>query len=109
MSVSFGLVSVPVLVSPATEDHRIRLNEVHQRRGGRIRHRRVCGLDGQEVAYTDVARGVKAPDGTMTVLDDASLERLPMPTRHVIEVLGRGESGASALCAYAGRLDGGGP
>lgn len=88
MSVSFGLVSVPVLVAPATEDHRIRLHEVHQRCGGRIRHRRVCELDGQEVAYADVARGVEAPDGTMTVLDDATLERLPLPTRHVIEVLG---------------------
>ncbi|MDT9701616.1 Ku protein [Streptomyces sp. P17] len=88
MSVSFGLVSVPVLVAPATEDHRIRLHEVHRRCGGRIRHRRVCELDGQEVAYADVARGVEAPDGTMAVLDDATLERLPLPTRHVIEVLG---------------------
>jgi DNA end-binding protein Ku len=65
MSVSLGLVSVPVLVSPATEDHRVRLHEVHRRDGGRIRHRRVCDLDGQEVDYPDVARAVKMPDGTM--------------------------------------------
>lgn len=32
MSVSFGLVSVPVLVSPATEDHRVRLHELNQHR-----------------------------------------------------------------------------
>jgi DNA end-binding protein Ku len=88
MSVSFGLVSVPVLLSPATEDHRVRLHEVHRSDGGRIRHRRVCELDGQEVAYQDVARGVALPDGTTAVLDDAALERLPLPTKHVIEVLG---------------------
>jgi len=88
MSVSFGLVSVPVLVSPATENHRVRLHEVHRGDQGRIRHRRVCELDGQEVAYQDVARGVELPDGTMAVLDDAALERLPLSTRHVIEVLG---------------------
>jgi Ku protein len=88
MSVSFGLVSVPVLVSPATEDHRVRLHEVHRADAGRIRHRRVCAVDGQEVAYQDVARGVELPDGTTAVLDDAALERLPLPTKHVIEVLG---------------------
>lgn len=88
MSVSFGLVSVPVLVSPATEDHRVQLREVHRGDGGRIRHRRVCELDGQEVAYQDVARGVALPDGTTAVLDDVALERLPLATTHVIEVLG---------------------
>lgn len=76
MSVSFGLVSVPVLVSPATEEHRVRLHEVHRMDGGRIRHRRVCELEGQEVACQDVARGVEMPDGTMAG-HDADLERLP--------------------------------
>ncbi|MGW3954027.1 non-homologous end joining protein Ku [Streptomyces sp. NPDC004752] len=88
MSVTFGLVSVPVLVSPATEEHRVRLHEVHRSDGGRIRHHRVCELDGQEVAYQDVARGVEMPDGTTAVLDDADLERLPLPTRRAIDVLG---------------------
>lgn len=88
MSVSFGLVSVPVLISPATEDHRVRLHEIHRGDSGRIRHRRVCELDGQEVDYRDVARGVELPDGTTVALDDDTLERLPLPTRRVIEVLG---------------------
>ncbi|TLS46154.1 Ku protein [Streptomyces montanus] len=89
MSVSFGLVSVPVLVSPATEDHTVRLHEVHRGDcGGRLRHRRVCELDGQEIPSQDVARGVERPDGTTVVLDDAALEGLPLSTKHVIEVLG---------------------
>ncbi|MFI1169835.1 Ku protein [Streptomyces sp. NPDC020801] len=88
MTVSFGLVSVPVLVSPATEEHRVRLHEVHRSDGGRIRHRRVCELEDQEVAYQDVARGVEMPDGTTAVLNDADLERLPLPTRRAIDVLG---------------------
>ncbi|MFJ2566535.1 Ku protein [Streptomyces sp. NPDC087568] len=88
MSVTFGLVSVPVLVSPATQEHRVRLHEVHRSDRGRIRHRRVCELEDREVPWTDVARGAEMPDGTLAVLDDADLERLPLPTRHVIEVLG---------------------
>ncbi|MGW0579448.1 hypothetical protein ACWD25_26580 [Streptomyces sp. NPDC002920] len=41
MFVSFGLVSVPVLVSPATEDYRIRLYEVQWR--SLSWPRRTCG------------------------------------------------------------------
>ncbi|MFE8950367.1 Ku protein [Streptomyces sp. NPDC007856] len=59
MTVAFGLVSVPVLVSPATEEHRVRLHEVHRSDGGRIRHRRVCELEGREVPWADVGRGVE--------------------------------------------------
>ncbi|MCF3137112.1 Ku protein [Streptomyces olivochromogenes] len=88
MSDCFGLVSAPVLVSPATDDHRECLNGVHRSDGGSIRHHRACELDGREVAHQDVGRGVEMPDGTMAVLDDVALERLPLPTRHLIEVLG---------------------
>lgn len=81
--------SPPVLISSATEDHTIRLHEVHRGDcGGRLRHRRVCELDGQEVAYQDVARGVERPDGMTVVLDDDALEGLPLSTKHLIEVLG---------------------
>lgn len=88
MTVEVGLVFVPVMVSPATEDHRVRLHEVHRGDQGRIRHRRVCELDGQEVDYRDVARGVELPDGRTVALDEAALERLPLPTLRRIEVLG---------------------
>ncbi|MEJ8650706.1 Ku protein [Streptomyces sp. MS1.AVA.3] len=56
--------------------------------GGRVRHRRVCELDGREVRPEETARGWEAPDGRTVVIQDADLEALPLPTKRVIDVLG---------------------
>lgn len=56
-SVTVGLVVLPVRLYSATEERAVRLHEIHKGDSGRIRHRRVCSLDGQEVSYEDVGRG----------------------------------------------------
>lgn len=48
-TISFGLSALPVDIYAATEDHGPGLHLVHAADGGRIRHRRVCELDGREV------------------------------------------------------------
>ncbi|RKN59699.1 hypothetical protein D7231_34030 [Streptomyces klenkii] len=53
---------------------------------GRIRHRRVCGIDGQEVPYEQVAHGVETPAGTVVLHDD--LARLPLPAFKVLALAG---------------------
>ncbi|MGW8395859.1 non-homologous end joining protein Ku [Streptomyces lydicus] len=55
--------------------------------GGRIRHRRVCEMDGREVGPEDTARGWEAPDGRTVVISDADLEALPLATKRVIDVV----------------------
>ncbi|WP_432758553.1 Ku protein [Streptomyces lydicamycinicus] len=87
-TVSFGLVALPVDIYAATEDHGPGLHLVHAVDGGRIRHRRVCELDGREVGPEETARGWEAPDGRTVVIQDADLEALPLPTKRVIDVLG---------------------
>ncbi|WP_399123547.1 Ku protein [Streptomyces sp. N2A] len=56
--------------------------------GGRIRHRRVCEVEGLEVGPAEVARGWEAPAGRTVVIHDEDLEALPLPTKRVIEVVG---------------------
>ncbi|WP_438489603.1 Ku protein [Streptomyces sp. S186] len=87
-SISFSLVSVPVQLLAATEEHGPGLHEVHALDGGRIRHRKVCELDGREVAQHEIARGWEAPDGRTVVLDEADIAALPLPTKRVIDVVG---------------------
>ena len=85
-AVSFGLVSINVKLYPATEEKDIRFHQVHRTDGGRIRYKRVCSVDGEEVSYDDVAKGFDA-GGEMIVLDDADFAELPLSTSHTIEVL----------------------
>ncbi|MDP9398522.1 MAG: Ku protein [Actinomycetota bacterium] len=86
-TVSFGLVSIPVKLYSATEEKGVSFRQVHEADGGRIRYRRVCSVDGEEVAYSDIGKGFELPDGDVVVLSDADFEALPLPTRHTIEVL----------------------
>ena len=86
-AVSFGLVSIGVKLYTATEDHDIRFNQVHASDGGRIKYRRVCSIDGEEVEYSEIAKGYELPDGQLVVLTDADFEDLPLASRREIEVL----------------------
>jgi len=77
-AVSFGLVSVPVKLYSATENHDIRFHQVHGADGGRIRYKRVCEVCGNEVEYADIVKGYETEDGELITLDEADLESLPV-------------------------------
>ncbi|MGA9747129.1 MAG: Ku protein [Nocardioides sp.] len=85
-AVSFGLVSVPVKLYAATESHDISFRQVHATDGGRIKYQRVCSIDGEEVAYADIAKGYETEDGQMVVLDDDDFADLPASSSREISV-----------------------
>ncbi len=62
-AISFGLVTIPVKLYSATEEKDVSFHQVHREDGGRIRYKRVCQVDGEEVPYADIAKGYELPDG----------------------------------------------
>ncbi|HEY3006593.1 MAG TPA: Ku protein [Micromonosporaceae bacterium] len=86
-AVSFGLVSIAVRLYSATEEKDIRFHQVHREDGGRIRYKRVCSVDGEEVGYDDIAKGYDIGGGEMVILTDEDFADLPLSTSRSIEVL----------------------
>jgi DNA end-binding protein Ku len=86
-SISFGLVSIAVKLYSATEEKDIAFHQVHRQDGGRIRYKRVCSIDGDEVPYNDIAKGFELPDGDTIVLTDDDLAELPLTSSREIDVL----------------------
>ncbi len=86
-AVSFGLVMIPVKLYTATEQKDIAFRQVHREDGGRIRFRRFCTIDEQEVPYEDIAKGYELPDGQIIVLTEEDMGELPLPTTKSIEVV----------------------
>jgi DNA end-binding protein Ku len=86
-AVSFGLVSISVKLYSATEEKDIRFHQVHRTDGGRIRYKRVCSVDGEEVGYDDIAKGYDLGGGEMVVLTDEDFGDLPLSTSRAIDVL----------------------
>ena len=85
-AVSFGLVSVPVKLYSATESHDVSFRQVHQSDGGRIRYQRICSIDGEEVPYSEIAKGYETEDGEMVVLTDDDFANLPTTSSREIAV-----------------------
>jgi DNA end-binding protein Ku len=86
-AVSFGLVSIAVKLYSATEEKDIRFHQVHREDGGRIRYKRTCSIDGQEVSYDDIAKGYDIGGGEMVILTDEDFADLPLSTSRAIDVL----------------------
>ncbi|HVD27133.1 MAG TPA: Ku protein [Mycobacteriales bacterium] len=86
-AVSFGLVSIPVKLYTATEERDVSFHQVHREDGGRIRYKRVCQIDGEEVQYSDIAKGYELPSGETVVITDEDLADLPLASSRVVDVL----------------------
>jgi DNA end-binding protein Ku len=86
-AVSFGLVMIPVKLYTATEQKDIAFRQVHRDDGGRIRFRRFCTIDEQEVPYEEIAKGYELPDGDIVVLTEEDMADLPLPTTKNVEVV----------------------
>jgi DNA end-binding protein Ku len=86
-AISFGLVTIPVKLYSATEERDVSFHQVHRDDGGRIKYKRVCTIDGEEVSYGDIAKGYDLGGGEMVVLTDDDLAGLPLTTSRTIDVL----------------------
>jgi DNA end-binding protein Ku len=86
-TISFGLVAIPVKLYTATEAHDVSFRQVHAADGGRIRYKRVCELDGEEVPYSDIAKGYELPGGEIVVLTDEDFANLPLASSKEIDVV----------------------
>ena len=86
-AISFGLVSIPVKLYSATEERDVSFHQVHREDAGRIRYKRVCQTCGEEVQYSDIAKGYELPSGEVVVLTDDDFADLPLSTSRAIDVL----------------------
>ncbi|WP_405141566.1 Ku protein [Sphaerisporangium sp. NBC_01403] len=86
-AISFGLVTIPVKLYSATEQKDVTFHQVHREDAGRIKYKRVCTVDGEEVPYSEIAKGYELPGGEVVVLTDEDFADLPLSTSRRIDVL----------------------
>ncbi|MFD7236715.1 Ku protein [Streptomyces syringium] len=86
-AIGFGLVSVPVRLYAATQEHGVRLHQVHDADGGRIHLKRVCDLCSEEVDYEHIAKGYADDEGHVAVVTKEEMAGLPLPSKRLIDVL----------------------
>ncbi|MES4901052.1 MULTISPECIES: Ku protein [unclassified Streptomyces] len=85
-NISFGLVSIPIKMYPATEDHSVSFRQVHAKDGGRIRYRKVCELEDKPISAEEIGKAYEDADGTLIPITDEDLAHLPLPTTRALEI-----------------------
>ena len=85
-SISFGMVTIPVKLYGATESKDIAFHLLHSTCGTRLKQVRWCPKDEVEVPWSDIVRGYEFAKGEYVVLTDEDFEKLPLPSKHVIEL-----------------------
>lgn len=85
-SLNFGLVTIPIKLYSAIEDHDVPLHQVHAVDGGRIRYRRVCEVCGKVIEMREIAKAYDAPDDGLVMLSDDDLASLPADRSKQISV-----------------------
>ncbi|GHH45529.1 non-homologous end joining protein Ku [Streptomyces candidus] len=86
-AVSFGLVTIPIKVLPATENHQISFHQYHVEDMGRIRYQKVCALDGEVLSPDEIGRGYEVSKDTIVEITDEELDNMPLPTAKAIEIV----------------------
>lgn len=86
-AISFGLVTVPIHVVSATEDHSIHFHRVHLEDMARVRTRKVCELEDREVATSEIGKGYELSKTQVIPISDEELRDLPLPTAKAIEIV----------------------
>ena len=85
-ALSFGLVTVPVRLYSATEDHTTHFRQIQRGTADRVRLRRVNERTGEEVAFDDIVKGYDLGEEQYVVIEPGELEEIAPGRSRVIEV-----------------------
>jgi DNA end-binding protein Ku len=84
--ITFGMVSIPVRLMTATEDKDVSFHLLHESDKSRIKFKRWCPVDDREVDNDELVRAFEVSKGQYVEITDEDLEKLPLPSKHTIEL-----------------------
>jgi len=85
-AISFGLVSVPVRLFPATESKELKFHFLDRRDMAPIGYDKVNKTTGEHVDPADVIRGFEVEKGRFVELTDEDVDRLDIELTHAIDI-----------------------
>ncbi|WP_420032196.1 Ku protein [Streptomyces sp. cg28] len=86
-AISFGLVTIPIKVTAATENHSIRFHQYHLEDMARVRTRKICEIEDREVYQDEIGKGYEIAKDQVIAITDDDLYDMPLPTAKAIEIV----------------------
>lgn len=98
--ITFGMVSIPVKLYPATQDKDVSFHQLHRPDHSRIKYKKFCAAEDEEVSPDDIVRAYEVSKDQYVEITDEDLEELPLPAKHTIELAAFVESNDIAPIYY---------
>mgnify|MGYP004701642831 CR=1 FL=1 len=86
-AISFGLVSIPVKLFPATEQKDVKFRYLHKTCQAPLQYQRVCTSCGQEVSQEEIVRGYEYETGRYVIINEEDLEKIPDERTRTIDIV----------------------
>ncbi len=86
-AISFGLVSIPISLYPATEKKDVKFRFLHNECRTPIKYQRVCPACDREVPAEEIVRGYEYEKNRFVIIDDTDLENIPDERSRTIDIL----------------------
>jgi DNA end-binding protein Ku len=86
-AISFGLVTIPVGLFPATEEKSLRFNQLHDEDFGRIKYQRYCSKCGEEVSFEHIVKGYEYEKDKYVVLTEEDFDAIPVESSRAIDIV----------------------
>ncbi|RIQ20828.1 Ku protein [Jiangella rhizosphaerae] len=83
---SFGLVSIPVRLYTATQEHEVDFHQFERGTSDRIRYKRVNERTGDEVDYDDIVKGHEVGGGEYVIVEREELEEIAPGRSRALEI-----------------------
>lgn len=85
-AINFGLVTVPVELYSATEDHTISFRQFQRGTSDRIRYKRVNERTGEEVPFADIVKGADIGGGDYVIIEPDELDAIAPGRSRTIDI-----------------------
>lgn len=86
-SISFGLVTIPVQVLPATsEAEKVKFNMLRKKDLSPIKYKRVAEVDDKEVPWDEIVKGYQYEKGKFVIFDDADFDKVELESVDSISI-----------------------
>ena len=85
-ALTFGLVTIPVGLYPATARGDISFRLLHAKDKSPIAYRRVCAEEGVEVPWAEIVKGYEYEKGQFVVMTDADFEAADVEATQTIDI-----------------------
>ncbi len=85
-AINFGLVTVPVELYSATEDHTISFRQFQRGTSDRIRYKRINERTGEEVPFAEIVKGADIGGGDYVIIEPDELDAIAPGRSRTIDI-----------------------